>query len=490
MITGTNDEGKNGFIVTITENVKEGRKYFVSKNGDVGKYEETQIAELTDIYVNLYDDGTLVFSNNSELMDGKTLKKSYGNIKGKVFSFNPENNGIPTTPWLDVNNYTNEDEMETTVMNITTIVIANKIVPQNMCAYFASLAKVNKIENLNNIDMSRVEDMSYMFAGCYSLTNLDLSGINAPNVQDMSYMFSICLSLTDLNLSGFNAPNVKNVSYMFYSCGSETSNLKINFDNFNIANAENVTYMFYGCFAPTLDLTEVKMDTVTNLGGMFYACMSTSIKVGNWGNSKVTNMSTMFTECFNLKEVDLGKLNTESVTNMDSMFNECANLENINLSNFNTKNVTTMREMFIQCEKLKKLDLSRFDTSNVTDMAGMFYLCTSLENLDLSNFNTENVTDMGGIFYRCNMNNIKGITNWNVDKVTNFYNAFGNITGDEVDISGWNISQNAEVTRIFLQDNTSTQETKITVYLKDENIKNYLEAHSSNSKITYILKQN
>ena len=50
--SGTNGEGKNGFIVTITENVEEGRKYFVSQNGNIEKYEEPQVAETTSSRIN------------------------------------------------------------------------------------------------------------------------------------------------------------------------------------------------------------------------------------------------------------------------------------------------------------------------------------------------------------------------------------------------------------------------------------------------------
>ena len=117
--SGTNDEGKNGFIVTVTESVKEGRKYFVSQNGKVEKYEEPQVAELTDIYLNLYDDGTLVFSNNSELIEGKTLEKSYGNIKGKTFGKEMSGNTMTIRlPYITIENITldNMEEAENQMM--------------------------------------------------------------------------------------------------------------------------------------------------------------------------------------------------------------------------------------------------------------------------------------------------------------------------------------------------------------------------------------
>ena len=141
--SGTNDEGKNGFIVTITENVKEGRKYFVSQNGKVEKYEEPQVAELTDIYLNLYDDGTLVFSNNSELMEGKTLEKSYGNIKGKTFGVEQTGNMMTIKlPYITIENIIEDSQEEamnqlmTELSKIKKVVIENKIVPDSTAYWF------------------------------------------------------------------------------------------------------------------------------------------------------------------------------------------------------------------------------------------------------------------------------------------------------------------------------------------------------------------
>ena len=46
--------------------------------------------------------------------------------------------------------------------------------------------------------------MGYMFSGCNSLTNIDLSIFNTQNVTDMNNMFNECASLTNINLSYFS----------------------------------------------------------------------------------------------------------------------------------------------------------------------------------------------------------------------------------------------------------------------------------------------
>ena len=141
----------------------------------------------------------------------------------------------------------------------------------------------------------------YMFNGCKSLKNLNLSNFNTQNVTNMSGMFFGCKSLANLNLTNFNTQNVTDMSSMFYDCKS-------------IAN---------------LDLS-------------------------NFNTQNVTDMSSMFFGCKSFTNLNLSNFNTQNVTNMNNMFYDCISLRNINLSNFNTQNVTEMNGMFFGCYSLKK----------------------------------------------------------------------------------------------------------------------------------------
>jgi surface protein len=49
--------------------------------------------------------------------------------------------------------------------------------------------------------------MSYMFNGCNSLENIDLSNFNTENITSMNSMFYGCNSIKDLNLSYFITRN-------------------------------------------------------------------------------------------------------------------------------------------------------------------------------------------------------------------------------------------------------------------------------------------
>ena len=58
------------------------------------------------------------------------------------------------------------------------------------------------------INTANVTDMSDMFAGCSSLTSLDLSNFNTANVTNMYGMFYDCRSMASLDLSHFDMSNV------------------------------------------------------------------------------------------------------------------------------------------------------------------------------------------------------------------------------------------------------------------------------------------
>ena len=191
--------------------------------------------------------------------------------------------------------YENEKEIKKNCI----IKINNKIIPFSYLYKFKEKGKYR----IEYSFKKNIKSLAYLFSGCKSLTNIDLSNFNTQNITNMSGMFSECNSLTNIDLSNFNTQNVTNMMAMFYECNSLTN---IDLSNFNTQNVTNMRYMFYKC------------NSLTN--------------------------------------IDLSNFNTQNVTDMYSMFNKCNSLTNIDLSNFNTQNVTDMRNMFFKCNSLIKLN--------------------------------------------------------------------------------------------------------------------------------------
>lgn len=240
--------------------------------------------------------------------------------------------------------------------------------------WFWNLSNLSSIAGINNLKTDNVTDMSYMFAGCSGLRNIDLTGFKTDNVTDMSGMFVCCYGLTSIDLTGFKTNNVKSMRNLFESCASLTS----------------------------LDLTGIKTDNVTDMSEMFYGCFNlTKIDMTGFNTENVTTMYHMFYGCSILTSLDMTRFKTDNVTDMSGIFEECRSLTSIDLTGFNTRNVKYMGGMFEGCSSLTSIDLTGFNTENVTSMSGMFARCSSLTRLDLTEFKTDNVTSMQGMFSGC-----------------------------------------------------------------------------------------
>ena len=150
---------------------------------------------------------------------------------------------------------------------------------------------------------------------------------------------------------------------------------------------------------------------------MFYKATLANPNTSNWDTSKVTSMSGMFgaTKAAN---PDTSKWNTSKVTNMSVMFGatEAANP-----------------------------DTAKWDTSQVTNMSGMFQ-GAKVANPDVSNWDTSQVTNMEGVFTAATAAK-PDVSKWKANRVTNMHNMFAGASSIEnLDVSGWDISQVEEET--------------------------------------------
>ena len=250
--------------------------------------------------------------------------------------------------------------------------------------------------------------------------------LNTANVTDMSWMFANCAKLTDLDVSKFNTDKVTNMATMFYGCGNLTS---LDVSKFNTANVTDMSWMFGNCAKlANLDVSGFITDKVTSMAVMFSGCENlTNLDVSKFNTTDVTDMSWMFGNCVKLANLDVSGFKTDKVTNMNSMFYRCEHLTSLDVSKFNTTDVTDMSWMFGSCANLANLDVSGFKTGNVINMQGMFTSCDKLGSLDLSEFNTSKVTTTAWMFGNCsNLTTIYVSERWDMSKVETseymFYN--------------------------------------------------------------------
>ena len=304
--------------------------------------------------------------------------------------------------------------------------------PSSTSGLFSNLTNVTSID-LSNMDTSGMTNMSNMFSGNTSLTNITFGeNFNTSNVTNMNSMFQKCGGLTTLNLSMFDTSNVGNMSTMFLQCSSLTN---LDLSNFDTSKVEYINHMFSGCSSlTTLNLSGFNTSNVTTAFLMFNGCKSlTSLDVSSFDTSKMTSMSNMFSGCKSLTNLDVSSFDTSNVTNMDFMFSGCTSLTNIDVSNFDTSKVTSMMGMFADCLSLTSLDLSNFNTSNVTKMGigwsygGMFQNCSSLVSLDLSSFDMSKVIDSINMFKGCSNLTTIDLRNADFTSISSYDDMFKNI---------------------------------------------------------------
>ena len=97
----------------------------------------------------------------------------------------------------------------------------------------------NKYLHIKIKEIENVTDMSYMFSGCSSLSNIKaLQNWNVSNGNNFSFIFSECSSLLDIKeLENWNVSNGHDFSYMFYQCSS-LSDIK-GLENWNVSNGND-----------------------------------------------------------------------------------------------------------------------------------------------------------------------------------------------------------------------------------------------------------
>lgn len=288
----------------------------------------------------------------------------------------------------------------------------------SMAEMFDGCHELKKINGLDKLNTSKVEDMSHMFCGDDFLEGLDFSSFDTGNVRDMSNMFGWTSSLAEpekriINVKGLDTKNVTTMHSMFAGYNGRVLDLS----SFDTENVVDMSYMFSGCSSLTeIDVTGLNTENVTNMSYMFSECSSLEkIDVAGLNTKNVTDMSWMFSRCSNLEEIGVTGLDTENVTNMSSMFSNCSSLEEIDVTGLNTGNVADMSFMFSGCSSLVEIDVTRFNARNVTNMSCMFSDCNSLEEVDLSGLDTRNVEIMIGMFMGCASLETLDVSNFQLD---------------------------------------------------------------------------
>ncbi len=106
---------------------------------------------------------------------------------------------------------------------VKSIVFENEVMLSSVSSndLFADFINLQFIDNILNLRVDDVEDLSYMFFNCIELEELDLNSWNTTKVKNMYNMFEGCINLKTLDISGWY---LRNINYtndeIFINCPS------------------------------------------------------------------------------------------------------------------------------------------------------------------------------------------------------------------------------------------------------------------------------
>ena len=118
--------------------------------------------------------------------------------------------------------------------------------------------------NLNDIDTSRITDMSNLFVDIKLRQNIDISQWDVSNVKDMHNMFYGYKNF-NCDLSKWDVSNVENMNCMFFNCQKFNSDLS----KWDVSNVKTMMEMFCGCTNFNCDLSKWDVKKVKNMYYMF-----------------------------------------------------------------------------------------------------------------------------------------------------------------------------------------------------------------------------
>ena len=399
--------------------------------------------------------------------------------------------------------------------------------PENTCWWFYYLTNLTSIVNIENLNTSKVTDMTYMFALCAKLQSIDVTHFNTSKLERMHNMFYYCQSLLTLDLTNWDTSKVLGMEEVFYHCESLTKITSL--ENLDLSKVSSMTMMFEGCKKlEILNLTGWDTSNVTKMSAMFRNCTNLKkIFVGdNWSTAQLTESNFMFSYCYNLvgcegtaysaEHVDAsyacidggpdsetpGYLSTRpsgyavyTSSNKTLTFYNDGKMDektgdNMYLlpieeetpgwyKNSNKNKVTTVvfdesfataypintSSWFDNFERLETIvGIEYLNTDKVTTMTAMFNHCYKLQTLDLSTFNTSNVTNMGLMFYYCSNLTELDIRNFDTSNVTNMGLMFGGCNKlTELDLRSFD-THNVKSMNMMFQNCTNL----VTIYANDD----------------------
>gem|GEM_PF-2450695 len=161
--------------------------------------------------------------------------------------------------------------------------------------------------DLNDWDVSQVNNMGYMFSGAY-VFNSPIGNWDVSHVTDMTQMFGQATAFNQA-VGDWDVSNVKTMFSMF--AGATSFNQAIG--NWDVSSVTQMDNMFIGATVFNQSLEDWDVSNVSHMIQMFRDAKAFNQPIGHWNVSKVVDMSTMFNGATAFNQ-NLGSWDLSSIT--------------------------------------------------------------------------------------------------------------------------------------------------------------------------------
>ncbi|WP_180363809.1 BspA family leucine-rich repeat surface protein, partial [Campylobacter jejuni] len=154
---------------------------------------------------------------------------------------------------------------------------------------------------------------------------IHLGDIDTSKITDMSCLFSWTKRTDFSGIEKWDVSKVENMAHMFAGCKTFNQDLS----SWDVSSVEDMECMLHGCHVFNQDISSWDVSKVTNMEGMFWGCKTFNQPLGRWNVSNVKNMAGMFWGCENFNQ-DISGWNVSKVEYTDGMFLNCP-IDNSNI---------------------------------------------------------------------------------------------------------------------------------------------------------------
>lgn len=163
---------------------------------------------------------------------------------------------------------------------------------------FENMDELKEIYGFGDLEFKVVERLDSCFSGCRKLEYIEnIENFKLyPSCKHISFMFALCDNLNELDLNDWDVSNIEWFSGLFMN----NKITKLYIDKWNVSNGYSFGNMFYGCInLISIDLSKWDISSGRVFDKMFAYCSElTSIgNVTNWNLKKCNDYSYLFYYC-------------------------------------------------------------------------------------------------------------------------------------------------------------------------------------------------